>query len=976
MGVHEDQVRSVEAELRRTVDGEVRFDRGSRAIYSTDSSNYRQLPIGVVVPRNADDVAAAVEACHRHGVPILPRGAGTSLAGQCCNAAVVIDCSKYFNRVLEIDRDRCLARVEPGAILDDLRRQAEGGTPSLTFGPDPATHDECTIGGMLGNNSCGTHSVMAEFYGRGSRMADNVAGMEVLTYDGLRMRVGPTPDVNLHRHIEEGGRRGDVYRRLRALRDRYATLIRERYPHIPRRVSGYNLDDLLPEGGFDVAAALTGTEGTCVTVLEATLHLIDCPPARTAVLLGFEDIYAAAAFVPEARAHRPIAIEGFDRELVNANVKRGAHLEELGLLPDGHGWLIVEFGGQTRRESDAAALKIAAAASRAPGHTGHRLYKDAESAARMWRVRESALAATAFVPGMADTREGWEDSAVPPDRLADYLRSLRGLLDSYRYAGALYGHFGQGCVHTRIDFDLLSVAGVERFRRFLDEASDLVLAHGGSLSGEHGDGQARGELLPKMYGLDLVEAFREFKSIWDPEWKMNPGKVVDPRPITADLRLSPSYSPPAVATHFSYPQDHGSFAHATQRCVGVGRCRRLGGGTMCPSFMVTREEEHTTRGRARALFEMMSGSGEVGSWRSREVFDALELCLSCKACKAECPVSVDMATYKAEFMSHHYRGRLRPRAAYALGLIPWWARLGSRAPRLANLLTSAPGLSPLVKRAAGVAPERLAPRLAERTFIDWFGDRPTTSGRGSRVLLWPDTFTNFFHPEVGVATVEVLEAAGCRVGVPSAPLCCGRPLYDYGMLDTAQRWLRRILNALRPEIRAGTPVVGMEPSCVAVFRDELPNLFPGDGDAARLSEQSYVLSEFLMKLPGWWPPALAGRRALVQRHCHHASVMGFDAERDVFERLGLEAELLDSGCCGMAGSFGFEAGRKYDVSIRAGERVLFPAVRRASPETIVLADGFSCRTQIEQGTGRRALHLAQAIRMAMREPEATIPGPG
>lgn len=961
-----DVVRVLEAELRRAIEGEVRFDNGTRAIYSTDASNYRQLPIGVVVPRTVDDVVAAVAVAHAHRVPVLSRGGGTSLAGQCCNVALVIDHSKYLRKILQFDRDARIARVQAGTVLDDVKNRGLQGEPLLTFGPDPSTHDHCTIGGMIGNNSCGNHAIMSEFYGPGPRMEHNVRDMEVLTYDGLRLRVGPTPDDELERIIAEGGRRGEIYSRLRDLRDKYADLIRERFPDIPRRVSGYNLDALLPENGFDVSRALVGTESTCVTVLEATLRMIPAFRTRSLMIAGFHDVYAATATVPVCRDHRPIALEGWDQELITDNKLLGTHVEELRQLPNGSGWMMAEFGGETVEDADAKGEALLEALRKEPGFVDGRVIDGQEIAEAIWAVRESGLGATAFVPGKPDALPGWEDSAVPPDRVSPYLRKLHDLFEKYGYTGSLYGHFGQGCVHCSITFDLVTAKGIDDWRRFLDEASDLVLEHGGSLSGEHGDGQSRGELLAKMYGPELVQAFRDFKSIWDPDWMMNPGKVVDANPISNDLKLGTDYSPPNVRTHFAYPEDHGSFAHATFRCQGIGKCRRANGGTMCPSYMVTHEEEHTTRGRARILFEMMNGS-EVDLWRSDEVHEALDLCLSCKGCKGDCPVGVDMATYKAEFLSHYYEGRLRPRVAYAMGLIYWWARMASKAPRLANLVTHAPVISKWVKRAGGIAVERDAPRFATETFTSWLASRGVANAGKPVVMVWPDTFTNYLHPQVGKATVEVLEAAGYRVLVPKRPLCCGRPLYDYGMLDLAERLFRQTIRHLRKPIRAGVPLIGMEPSCVAAFRDELPNLFPRDEDALRLSKQTVMLSEFLVNgIPDWHAPqGLAGRRAVVQRHCHHQAVMGFACDQEVLKRLGLDLDIPDSGCCGLAGSFGFEAGEKYEVSMKAGERVLFPKVRESN-DALIVADGFSCRTQIEHGTGRHALHLAELIAMAMR----------
>jgi FAD/FMN-containing dehydrogenase/Fe-S oxidoreductase len=959
--------RAVAAELESRIDGEVRFDPGERAIYSTDGSSYRQLPIGVVLPRSVDDVLATIEAARRHELPILPRGGGTSLAGQCCNTAIVIDLSKYVNGILDLDRGRRLARVQPGLVLDELRNLGESGEPRVTFGPTPSTHDRCTIGGMIGNNACGNYSIMSEFYGAGPRMAHNVAELDVVLYDGTRMRVGKTSDEKLERTIAEGGRRGEIYGALRDLRDRYAGLIRERFPTFPRRVSGYNLDGLLPEMGFDLAYALVGTEGTCVTVLEATLHLVESPPARSLVVLGFRDLYEAAAQIPLARDFRPLALEGFDSVLIDDNKALGIHQRELELLPEGQGWLMAEFGGEVKQESDQKARELVEALRKTEGFLEDKLYDDPEAEAKIWEVRESGLGATAYIPGRRDTFEGWEDSAVPPENLPGYLRDLRELFQRFGYGNcALYGHFGQGCVHTRIPWDPHTAEGIATWRDFVEEASDLVLKYGGSFSGEHGDGQSRGELLEKMYGPELVRAFREFKAIWDPDGKMNPGKVVDPYPLDTNLRLGTDFAPPLVQTHFSYPEDHGSFAHAAARCVGIGKCRHHSGGTMCPSYMVTREEEDSTRGRARILFEMMRGTNsEVELWRSDEVHRALDLCLSCKGCKSDCPVNVDMATYKAEFLSHYYDGRLRPRVAYAMGLIPWWSRIASKVPRTTNLALSAPGISTVLKRAAGIDVRRPAPRYATRTFTRWFRDRGSRNRNAPPVLLWPDTFTNYFHPEVGKAHVAVLEAAGFRVLIPPRPLCCGRPLYDYGMLDTAERSFRSVLRTLARPIEQGLPMVGMEPSCLAAFRDELPTLMPNDLNAQRLSEKSFMLSEFLQRYAREWQIPQVRRTAIYHGHCHQKAIVGLDDERAVLRRLGVDHEILDSGCCGLAGSFGFEAGEKYDVSVAAGERVLLPRVRQADRDTLIVADGFSCRTQIEHTTERTALHLAEVIALGL-----------
>ncbi|MBW3668642.1 MAG: FAD-binding protein [Actinobacteria bacterium] len=939
--------------------GEVRFDAGSRALYATEASNYRQMPIGVVVPATADDVVAAVEVCRAHGAPLVSRGGGTSLAGQTCNTAVVLDFSKRLNRIVDIDPGSRTARVEPGVVLDDLRTAARAH--GLTFGPDPATHNRCTLGGMIGNNSCGVHSMIA------GRTADNVHELDVLTYDGLRTRVGRVDDADLDAACDAPGRRGDIHRRLRRLRDETGDEVRRRFPDIPRRVSGYGLEQLLPEHGFHVARSLVGSEATCVTVLEATVALVPDPRHRALLVLGYPDIYAAADDVPDLFGFAPIGLEGLDEMLVEDMELKGLHDKDVDLLPEGRGWLLVEFGGDSPAEAADKARQAGRRLDARPGRWPRtKVLDDPQAQHRMWVVRESGLASTARVPGQGDTWPGWEDAAVHPDRLGEYLRRLRALYAEYGYNASLYGHFGQGCVHTRIDFDLLSTPGIEKYRAFVDEAADLVVDLGGSLSGEHGDGQARGELLPKLYGERIVDAFRQFKAIWDPQGKMNPGKVVDANRITDDLRLGADYDPPATRTYFRFPDDAGDFATATQRCVGVGECRKRDSGVMCPSFMVTEEEEHSTRGRAHLLFELLSGRGEVGGWRDAHVKDALDLCLACKGCKGECPVQVDVATYKAEFLAHYWRHRLRPRTAYSMGLVMYWARAASIAPRAANAVLAVPHVERTLKRVGGVHAERRVPRLATEPFTPWFGRRSAPPSRGRRVVLWPDTFTESFHPSAGHAAVEVLEAAGFDVALPTRRLCCGRPLYDYGWLGHARRLLRRTLRVLEDDIRAGTPVVGLEPSCVSVLRDELGNLLPHDRDGQRLRRQTYLLSEFLDEQGVQLPVGSLDADALVQLHCHQRSVLSTGSEQRLLDQAGVRPDVLDAGCCGMAGSFGFEDDdTKYAVSVACGERALLPAVRAASPDTLLVADGFSCREQIDQTTGRRALHTAEVLAQAL-----------
>ncbi len=944
------------AELRRRVSGEVRFDVGSRALYAADLSMYRQVPIGVVIPRDLDDVLATVDACRRYGAPILGRGCGTSLSGQCCNVAIIIDFSKHVNRILELDPESRSAWVEPGVINDQLRQAAE--QYHLTFAPDPATHAYCTLGGMLGNNSCGPHSVM------GGKTNENTEELDILMYDGLRLLVGRTSEEELEQIIRAGGRRGEIYQRLKNLRDRYANQIRTGVPHIPRRVSGYNLEALLPENGFHVAQALVGSESTCVLILRAKLRLMHSPSRRALLVIGYPDPGRAGDHVMEIMRLQPLALEAFHEHVIENLERKGKHPPGKKLLPEGNTWLLVEFGGETQQEADERAR---AALDRLRGvagaHAQMKTFSDTEEQGAVWKIRESGVGASR-VPGVENAFPSWEDSAVPPEKLGDYLRDLDQLIRRYGYRYTLFGHFGQGCVHTRITFRTRTPEEVQQYRAFMNDAADLVVAYGGSLSGEHGDGQAKGELLPKMFGPELMRAFHEFKAIWDPDWKMNPGKLIDAFPLTSNLRIGPDYHPRPVQTYFRFPEDHGSLAEATERCFGVGKCRRLEGGTMCPSFMVTREESYTTRGRARILFEMLRGDVVRDGWRDEHVKDALDLCLACKGCKGDCPVSVDVATYKAEFLAHYYEGRLRPLRAYALGLAPAWARLASLAPGLANLFTQAPILADAAKALVGLAAQRQLPPFARQTFREWFRRRPPRNVGRPPVILWPDTFNNYFYPRTAQAAVEVLEAAGRQVFIPRQTLCCGRPLYDYGMLDRAKRQLRAILEALRPAIRAGLPVVGLEPSCVAVFRDELVNLFPDDEDAQRLKQQSFLLGEFLVR-EHYRPPHLT-RKAVLHGHCHQKAVMGLHDEKTLLKDLGLDLDVPESGCCGVAGSFGYERDH-YEVSMKVGERVLLPAVRSAPKDALIVADGFSCRNQIMHGTDRHALHLAEVLLLAQRE---------
>jgi FAD/FMN-containing dehydrogenase/Fe-S oxidoreductase len=948
---------ALEQRLKVTVKGEVRFDDASRALYATDASNYRQVPIGLVLPRDIDDVVATMAACRELGAPVLSRGGGTSLAGQCCNVAVVIDFSKYMHAIVNINPATRIASVQPGIVLDALRQEAE--LHDLTFAPDPATHSRCSLGGMIGNNSCGVHALM------GGKTVDNIEALEILLYDGTRMRVGRTSEQELAAIIDAGGRRGEIYAGLKRLRDTYATLVRERFPDIPRRVSGYNLDQLLPENGFNVARALVGTEGTCVTILEAICELKPSPQHRRLVALGFKDAFIAADHVPEVLKFKPIGLEGFDGLLVDYMLRKNLVIEDVKLLPPGRGFLLCELGADSPQEADDMEEALVKAAAKFDAMPSIARYTP-EQAARVWKVREQALGASVFVPGEESGWEGWEDSAVRPELLGAYLRELFVLIEEYGYRTPMYGHFGQGCVHLRISFNLKTTEGIANYRSFIEKAADIVLKYGGSFSGEHGDGQARAALLPKMFGAELMHAFAEFKALWDPLNRMNPGKLIDPIAVydpVDNLRIGAGYQPAQTRTWFQYPGDAGSFSDATTRCVGVGACRKQDHGTMCPSYMATREEKHSTRGRAHLLWEMMQGNVLQNGWQNGQVKEALDLCLSCKACKTECPVNVDMATWKAEFLAHHYEGRQHPLQHYAFGYMDKWARMASLMPSIANLPLKLPGMNSLAKSILGVAQQRKLPTFASQSFRELFNknDSDRTRQEGPEALLWPDTWNNYFNPGALSAAATLLRASGHAVQIPQKHICCGRPLYDFGFLDEAKRYLLNILDQFETEILRGIPVVMLEPSCASVFRDELINFFPTDERAIKLSNQTVMLSEILMKnQSSWMPPQLTGRSIVVHGHCHQKALLTMNDDMALLRATGAHVELLDSGCCGMAGPFGFEKD-KFSVSQTLAERVLLPAVRAAASDTILVTNGFSCREQIKQNSPRHAVHIAEVL---------------
>ena len=966
------------AALRAAIAGEVRFDTGSLAVYAADASNYRQIPVGVVLPRDAADIEATLRICSAFDVPVLARGSGTSQCGQTVNVAVVIDCSKYMNHVRSIDAVTRTAHVEPGTVCDALKLEAE--REGLTFGPDPATHSRCTLGGMIGNNSCGAHSVMA------GKTVENIEALEVLTYDGARFWVGPTSEDELNAIIAGGGRQGEIYAALRDLRDRYAERIRAGFPKIKRRVSGYNLDQLLPENGFHVARALVGSEGTCAVTLQAVTRLVKNPTQRVVLVLGFADIYAAGDSVPTILPAGPIACEGLDYKIIGGLRERGLKLDDIALLPEGQAWLMVEFGADTQAAAVAQAQALMHTLETYSPRPSMLLLEDKAIIQRLWTIRETGASAVSLNRGATQAERGpdpvvgWEDAAVDPLRLGDYLREFQALIDRYGYRTSLYGHFGDGCIHARITFELRTPQGIAHWRNFLKDAAALVVKYGGSLSGEHGDGQARAEFLPAMYGEELMQALREFKRIWDPRNRMNPGKLINAEGpvyrVDQNLRQGLNYKPITLQTHFAFTSEVGhGFTRATEHCIGMGKCRAQTGGTMCPSYRATSEERYSTRGRARMFAEMLQGELIRDGWQNEDLKEALDWCLACKGCKSDCPTHTDMATYKAEFLSHYYEKHARPRQAWSMGRIGRWAPLASRVSGVANFFSQSPIFAPIARQIAGIASQRSLPALAKKTFRALWREHHRVQHSAAmgktthKVILWTDTFNNHFRPPAAVAALRVLEAAGCEVVLPNTGLCCGRALYDFGLLDEARQQLHDILEAHTDDILAGVPVVGLEPSCVAVFRDELRQLFPTDARAQRLAAQSYTLGEYL-ELLQWRPtkPAQGDRgEVLYHAHCHQKAVLTVPADVRLLQAAGYRVNAPDTGCCGMAGSFGFKPDH-YDVSQQIGERVLLPAVRAAGSNTLIVSNGFSCREQIEQGTGRETLHLSEVLARTLVEP--------
>lgn len=895
-----------------------------RALYSSDASLYRVVPQAVARPRHPDELIAILDVARTTGVPITMRGAGTSIAGNAVGPGLVVDTRRHLNRILAIDREARTAKVQPGVGHAQLQRAA--APHGLQFGPDPSSHSRCTIGGMIGNNACGSRALG---YGRTS---DNVLRLDVAYGNGE------------HTSASAGSATG---RALAELAAGSLAHVRRNFGTFSRQVSGYALEHLLPERGTDVARFLVGSEGTLALVLDADVILVPEDRHRTLVVLGYPDMASAADAVPallSGHGSRLVACEGLDSRIVDLVRGQGRRVPD---LPCGRGWLFVEVAGGPDSTSVAAAL----------GKEGQcldsRLILDAGEVAALWRIREdgSGLAARSL---SSPAHAGWEDAAVPPNRLGAWLREFEELLRLHRLEGIPYGHFGDGCVHVRINFGF--GAGDSSLQDFVTAAAERLKEFGGSLSGEHGDGRARSELLPIMYDSASMDLFARAKAICDPGNLLNPGVIVRPAPLSADLR--PARPRTDLASRLRFTHDEGSFAGAVHRCTGVGRCVTVeGSGQMCPSYEATREEKDSTRGRARVLQEALDGS-LVRGVGDPAVHDALDLCLACKGCSSECPTGVDMATYKSEVLAQRYRGRLRPRSHYTLGRLPQVAPVLSRFAALANRTLRWSPVQGAVKSAAGIDSRRSLPGLAPRSLSRSVRRARSFSLEADRpdVWLWGDTFTEYFLPESGLATMRVLEAAGLRVGLVRQRACCGLTLVTTGQLDRARRTVTEAIRVLEPYVASGVPVVGVEPSCLATLRSDALEL-ADDRRAAHVASGLLTVAELMSRLD-WEPPSLSGVTVVAQPHCHHASVIGWDADEALLERAGARVVRV-SGCCGLAGNFGMEIGH-YEVSKAVAETNLLPTLRR-HPDAVVLADGMSCRHQLKDLAGVATLHLSELL---------------
>ncbi|WP_211841550.1 FAD-binding and (Fe-S)-binding domain-containing protein [Rudaeicoccus suwonensis] len=931
---------------------EARADGTTRAAYSSDASLYRVPPTAVAFPRSEEQIRVAYDVARDLGVPLTTRGAGTSVAGNAIGTGLVLDLSRHFGHVLDIDPDARTARVQPGVVQEQLQRAA--AEHGLRFGPDPSTSTRCTIGGMIGNNACGSRSLG---YGR---TVDNVLGLRGFFGTGTEFELASASSTSAAPATPEAIALAD-------LGATHLAHIRTTFGRFGRQVSGYSLEHLLPERGVDIARLLTGSEGTLAVVTEATVRLVPDPAHRRMIALGFADIVAAGDAAPAVLAHHPTACEGLDARLIDVlRDRRGA--SAVPDLPRGAAWLFVEISGDDIKDVEARAAAVATDSGL--GATEARVITSASETAALWRIRADGAGLAGRSPAGEPAWPGWEDAAVPPDQLGRYLRDFDALVSEHGLTSAPFGHFGDGCMHVRLDLPLQRPDARKVLRAFMTDAARLVGQYGGSLSGEHGDGRARSELLPLMYDAASIRLFAEVKRICDPENALNPGVLVAPAAIDDDLRF-PTKAAPATKRHrplgLAWAADGGDLSQAVHRCTGVAKCRADNtgaGGVMCPSYNATKDEKDSTRGRSRVLQEMINGTGVQADWASPEVHEALDLCLSCKGCLSDCPTGVDMASLKSEVLHQTYAGRRRPISHYTLGRLPQLLRLAARAPRFSRAaMRFSDRVGPL-KSAAGVDPRRSIPSIAARPFARWAHDEGLAAYDPDRppanpALLWVDTFTEHFTPAIGAAMVRVLRDAGYSPVLPAAAGCCGLTLISTGQLDAAKSSLRSLVSTLAPAAHAGVPIVGVEPSCTAVLRHDLGELLPGDTGAQAVANATVTLAELLQSTDSWSPPDLSAVRVIAQPHCHHHAVMSWTADAALLDRAGAAVQRL-GGCCGLAGNFGVEKGH-YDVSVAVARSTLLPAVEAADPADVILADGFSCRTQLQDLAGNTGIHLAQLL---------------
>ena len=949
-------------ELRSKVAGEVRFDEMTRALYSTDASIYEIQPIGVVIPRSDEDVIAVVEAANRYGVPLLPRGGGTSLAGQTVCAALVVDFSKYMRNVVEVNAAEGWVRTQPGIILDELNRHL--APHGMLFAPDPSTSNRGNVGGALGNNSCGAHSIM---WGKTS---DNVLEMDVVLSNGDVARFGRLNGEQLEAKMKLEGLEGDIYRRLFAIGEEHRDEILSRYPKIQRRVSGYNLDEFVGGSDFDMARFVVGSEGTLATITEAKLALVPRPRAKALAVLHFTDMMEAMEATVAALELDPAAVELIGSMILQqarSNLEYSRMMDFVEGEPDS--LLVVEMVGESPAEVESKLDRLEERMRRGGLAYAVKRLTRPEEQERVWAVRKAGLGLMMSVPGDAKPLPFVEDTAVSPDVLPQFVKRFDEIVREHGTTAGYYGHASVGCLHIRPLINLKRQDGVDRMVSIADQISDLVLEFGGSMSGEHGDGLVRGVWSEKMFGSRLYEAFREVKRTFDPKGLMNPGKIVDSPPMTENLRIGPAYSTKEMSTGFAFA-DTGGFASAVEMCNGQGACRKVTGGTMCPSYMVTRDEEHSTRGRANALRAAISGTLPEKFMTDRRLYEVLDLCLECKACKAECPSNVDMARLKYEFLRGYHEANGQPPRNRIFGDIARVSRWGSFLAPVSNWVLGSDWFKEVLDRQAGVDRRRTLPFFSSQTFTQWLRARhesqPAASPR-DQVVLFPDTFTNFNHPELGRAAVAVLEHLGYEVVVPRFR-CCGRPMLSKGMIDRARRNALFNLDSVYPYVERGVKLVGLEPSCILSFSDDYVDLLDGDPRVKEVGESTMLIEEFVLHaidqgavLELDAPPS----KVLYHGHCHRKALVGTGTALEVLRSIpGWEVEETKAGCCGMAGSFGFEK-EHYDLSISVGEQVLFPAVRAAPEDTILVADGVSCRQQIEHGTGRRARHPVEVLAGAL-----------